>query len=260
MADSMESEGHRREIVEQFTRQAAPFAKLHSVDETVAMMMAAGGVTGEDRVLDVACGPGLVACGFAARARVVVGIDLTPAMIEKGEALARERGLANVSWRVGDVGKLPFEAGEFSVVVSRYAMHHLEEPGRAVAERARVCAAGGRVVVADVYMTSAEQGDAYDAMEKLRDPSHARAVGLEAFREMFATAGIEDVRTQFCRFEVAVEQLLTATCTPAEEGARVREMVAGDVGVDRMGIAARRVGDALWFSFPIVVISGVRGR
>src|SRR5204862_825198 len=96
----------------------------------------------------VACGPGLVAVAFAAVARHVTGIDVTPAMIERARAHAAEKGVANVGWHVGDVLPLPYPKGSFSIVVSRFAFHHFPDPRAVLAEMRRVCAPGRRLGVA----------------------------------------------------------------------------------------------------------------
>ena len=96
---------HRDLIVEQFTKQAVPFSTAPGVrdEEALRLLVDFTGAGPEDTVLDVACGPGLVVCALAAVVRHATGIDVTPAMIERARALAAEKGLANVAWRVGDV-------------------------------------------------------------------------------------------------------------------------------------------------------------
>jgi ubiquinone/menaquinone biosynthesis C-methylase UbiE len=247
---------HNELIVDQFTRQAIPFAQMHSDEESVRLLMRAAEVSAEDRVLDVACGPGLVACAVAPAVREVVGLDLTPAMIEEARRQQQARGVRNVAWQVGDVTELPYPDCAFSVVLSRYAFHHLIDPAEALREMARVCRPGGRVVVADVFVTNDAQGAAYDRMEKLRDPSHVRALKLEELERMFAAAGVPVGSRAFYRFDVEVERLLAATRTPAAEAEQVRAILAADVGRDELGVAVRRVGDGLRFSFPIVVLAG----
>ena len=82
---SQAAEDQRRLIVDQFTRQAEPFARLpaHSTEESIRLVVEAAGIGPDDTLLAVACGPGLLACAFARTARHVTGIDLTPAMIEQ---------------------------------------------------------------------------------------------------------------------------------------------------------------------------------
>ena len=86
-------EEQRRLILDQFTRQAVPFAEMpaHSNEESVRLLIDMAEIGPEDTVLDVACGPGLVACPLAEVARHVTGIDRTPAMIEQAQAKQRSK-------------------------------------------------------------------------------------------------------------------------------------------------------------------------
>ncbi len=55
-----------------------------------------------DTVLDVACGPGVLACAFAEVAQQVTGIDLTPQMLQQARQLQTEKQLTNMTWQQGD--------------------------------------------------------------------------------------------------------------------------------------------------------------
>src|SRR5499433_3262429 len=96
---------HQQSILDQFTRQAIPFSTAPSIKDEIALklLIEASGAGPEDTVLDVACGGGIVVCGFARVVGHATGIDLTPAMIERARQLQREKGLTNVTWKLGDV-------------------------------------------------------------------------------------------------------------------------------------------------------------
>ena len=81
-----------------------------------------------DTVLDVACGTGIVVCEYAKFVNHVVGIDLTPAMIEQAKILQRKKKLNNIEWRTRDVSILPFNDNSFSIVITRYSFHHMHDP------------------------------------------------------------------------------------------------------------------------------------
>ena len=70
--------------IDQFSRQAIPFANVlaHSHESTMSLLLDAARVVPGSRVLDVACGPGLVSLAAAERGALVTGVDLTPACIE----------------------------------------------------------------------------------------------------------------------------------------------------------------------------------
>jgi SAM-dependent methyltransferase len=89
------------------------------------------------RVLDAGCGDGLFARTIAAP--VVIGVDSSPAMVER----ARSRG---VDARVEDIHELSFDDAEFDVVVCNWVLYHLHDLERGVAELARVLRGGGRFV------------------------------------------------------------------------------------------------------------------
>jgi len=254
----MDAERQNQLIVEQFSAQAAPFAKLaaHSTEDSLRLAREAVGIGAADTVLDVACGPGIVACDFARHARRVTGIDLTPAMIEQARALQAAKGLANLEWRVGDVSVLPFDSSAFSVVFTRYSFHHLLDPARVLAEMARVSRPGGRIAVVDVFSSSPEQGAAYDHAEKLRDPSHVRALGLGELAGLFEKAGLEDVKTSFYGVDVNLDELLGSSAPEPGAADEVRRIFREDVGVDRLGVNARWADGAIQFTFPIAVLVG----
>jgi ubiquinone/menaquinone biosynthesis C-methylase UbiE len=98
--DLQKEQEHKAEIVDQFSRQAIPFTQVQGHLDAMEILPQFSGVGPEDRVLDVACGPGLVACAFARHAMEVTGMDITPAMIEQAKKHQLELGLEN-----GDIGR-----------------------------------------------------------------------------------------------------------------------------------------------------------
>jgi SAM-dependent methyltransferase len=254
----MNHEDQRRLIVDQFTRMAIPFAELpaHSTDDSIRLVCEAAGIGPTDDVLDVACGPGLLACAFAVHARHVTGIDLTPAMIEQAQVLQGSKRLANVTWNVGDVVSLPYPDDSFSVVFTRYSFHHLLDPKIVLGEMVRVARPGGRVVVADVYTSSPEQAEAYNHLERLRDPSHTRALRYEELERLFLDEGLEAVTALSYKLDVGVEEILGASFTTPDAAVRFRRILADDLGRNRLGVGARLENGQLHFSFPTAVFVG----
>jgi len=245
---------HQRLILDQFTKQAAPFAQMQN--HSPELLLAVSDAGPNDTVLDVACGPGLMACAFASVARNVTGIDLTPAMIVQARKLQESQGLTNLMWRVGDVQTLPFAADSFSLVFTRYSFHHLIDPGAVLAEMVRVCSPGGRVVVADVFTSNAEQADAYNRMEMLRDPSHVRALSIEELTGLFAAAGFREVLTQVYKHEMELEQVLQRSFPNPGDADKIRQIFVEDLGVDRLGVGAARRDGHIHYAYPVVVLVG----
>jgi ubiquinone/menaquinone biosynthesis C-methylase UbiE len=237
------AEEQRRLIVDQFTRQAVPFSEMpaHSnEEESVRLLIDTARIGPEDDVLDVACGPGLVACPLAEVARHVTGIDLTPAMIEQAQVRQRAKGLTNLTWLVGDAVPLPFLDATFSVVVTRYSFHHFLDPKAVLAEMVRVCRPGGQVAVIDVFTSNPDQAEAYNRVEKLRDPSHVRAMSQEELTALFHDARLQDVRTSLYKLGVPLEELLARSFPNSGDADRIRQTFEDDIGVDRLGVGAHR--------------------
>src|ERR1700722_50676 len=200
---------HETLIRDQFTRQAVPFSTAAAIRneealQRIVQMAEAGPV---DTSLDVACGPGLLACAFARVVRHATGIDLTPAMLERAREVQRQQGLDNLTWRQGDVLPLPFPDGSFSIVSARFAFHHFLDPLAVLKEMRRACSPRGRVVVADSAPV-ASKADAFNAVERLRDPSHVRALPVEELQAMFHAAGLPEPRTEMYRLKGELEELL----------------------------------------------------
>ena len=251
---------HQAAILDQFSRQAVPFSQqqAHSKESFLNLLLEMSGVGPADTVLDVACGPGLVACAFAARAQHVTGIDLTPAMIARAQEIQREQGLTNLTWQIGNVLPLPFPDGAFSLVVTRYTFHHFLDPQAVLAEMVRVCRPGGTVLVADVTMAP-EKRDFFDVEEKLRDPSHTRTLTPAEFLQMAEALKLREIRHQFVKSERNLEAHLKASFPNPGDGEKIRRLFREDIGKDALGLGAHWQGDQIHFAYPIIVMAGRKG-
>ncbi len=223
---------HNEVVRESFTTQAQAFAANPWVtdEERIKRLVAAARLTGKERVLDVATGPGYIAEAFARAAREVIGVDLTAAMLAIAKERTKERGIKNVSFRIAEVQHLPFEKEEFDVVVSRLALHHMQNPVQVVREMARVCRLEGTVLVEDIHGSEHPDRAAYqDRWEKLRDPSHVRTLPISEHLRLFREAGLEtDHIFTFQDLCPEVERWLATTKAPAEDATEVRRLLEKD--------------------------------
>jgi SAM-dependent methyltransferase len=104
-------------------------------------------------VLDVGSGTGHLAVRLAQTAPglAVVGVDLSPAMVERAARHAARAGLSErVRFEVGDAGSLPLPESSFDVVVSTGSLHHWPDPARGLGEIHRVLKPGGEAWIYDL--------------------------------------------------------------------------------------------------------------
>ena len=246
---------HQAKIIDQFSRQAIPFTQVPGHFDAMQILIKLSEVCQNDAVLDVACGPGMVACEFAKHAGHVTGIDITPAMIEQAEKRQNELKLENLAWTVGDAVPLPYADNSFSLVITRYSFHHLLAPEKALGEMIRVCRPGGRVMVADVAMNPSKS-EAYDRLEILRDPSHTHALTHEEFAGMFHNSCLRDCQQSTYGVDIELESQIRASFPNPGDEPVLRDMVTKDVGIDNLGINARMDGKKVMYTVPIGVYVG----
>ena len=246
---------HQSRILDQFTRQAVPFAAAAAIrnQEALDRIVQWAGAGPDDTVLDVACGPGLLACAFARVAKHATGIDMTPAMMDQASKTQQEQSIKNVSWQPGDVYSLPFPEAQFSIVSSRFVFHHLQYPVAALREMKRVCQSGGKIVVADMAPLP-EKAAALNAAELLRDPSHVRAMPLDELRGLFKQAGLTALQLNRYRMEGELEDLMSRSFPNDGDADRVRRIYADSIANDSLDLNTRLADGKIFYSLPVAVL------
>ena len=246
---------HREAILDQFTRQAVPFATAPGIQDETALRLVVefSGAGPDDTVLDVACGPGIVVCAFARVVKHATGLDLTPAMLDRARALQGEKGLGNITWQLGEAMPLPYQDASFSIITSRFAFHHFLDPLAAIKEMARVCRPGGKVVVVD-SAPAPDTANAFNAMELVRDPSHTRAMPLEELKDLYRQAGLPEPRTTGYRLEGELEGLIERSFPNPGDDETLRRIFRASVDGDTLGIGARLDGETIRYGYPVAVL------
>ena len=254
----MDAARHHAEILDQFTRQAEPFLQRHARghEDLLALMEECAGAGQDDALLDVACGPGVVSCFFAARVRHVTGLDMVPAMLARAERLRSERGLDNVEWRLSDSTNLPFADSSFDCVVTRFSFHHFLDPLAPLEEMRRVCKPGGTVLVADVTPDAGTQAK-FNEWEILRDPSHTRALTAEEFRKLGHGAGLNLTRIEPFAFGMSLDDLLKGSFPREGDEAKIRALFDEDIrtGANALGVSAREEDGAVRITYPVSILA-----
>jgi ArsR family transcriptional regulator len=102
------------------------------------------------RVADLGCGDGYLTIEASRWASRVIGIDRSPAVLERARGLAKRRRVRNIIWKRGELENLPLRDASVDVALLSQALHHAADPALALAEAARIVVDGGRVVILDL--------------------------------------------------------------------------------------------------------------
>jgi ArsR family transcriptional regulator len=117
----------------------------------------------------------------------VIAVDRSDAVLRRARGLAERRRVRNVTWKRGELERLPIADGRVDVALLSQALHHAEQPQQAVAEAARITAPGGRVLILDLRAHHETW-----VRNKLGD----RVLGFAdaELKRMLTAAGLRDVR------------------------------------------------------------------
>ena len=235
-----------------FARQVDAFQGPESVYAAKSVDAAAwvGPVARTMMVLEVACGAGHVAEVIAPHVRAVVGLDLTPELLDVGARRLAEARVQNVVLQEGNASRLPFIDGTFDVVCCRSSVHHFTDTSAAIAEMVRVCRRGGRIAINDLVAPSPSVRDEFDRLHRLLDPSHVACLLEDEFATIWpADATLTHLETMVVRFPVTVAISEVSELSPV-----LASLEADIAGGTKTGFEPTRVGDDIEVAFRITTV------
>jgi ubiquinone/menaquinone biosynthesis C-methylase UbiE len=143
-----------------------------------------------DRVLDVACGPGVVARLVARRAGTgqVTGLDINPGMLTVARSLPSER---LISWQEGDALQMPFPDQAFHLVLCQQGAQFSPDRAAGLGEMRRVLLPGGRIALA--VWGPIERSPGFSVLAAALE-HHVNAAAAAAARSPFSLPGTSDLR------------------------------------------------------------------
>ncbi|MCL7413548.1 MAG: methyltransferase domain-containing protein [ANME-2 cluster archaeon] len=253
----------KKVAVEQFGKRSNAYAACGTLMDQADLDTVVGllDLKGHETVLDVATGTGYLAMALAPHVNNVIGIDITPGMLELAVRAAREKGLDNIENLVGDVEHLPFCKPEFDVVSARFSFHHFPEPLKSLSEMAMVLQPGGRLVIED--MVSSEditKSEYQNTMENLRDPSHIRHYRASDLEQMMHEAGFEVVDRVGGGSDFYLDHWLEMAEPPAGNVKTIREMMRDSMDGDLSGLNVRVEDGQIVFTYATDIVVGMKRR
>lgn len=219
----------KKEVQAQFTQTASSYVEnpIHAKGSDLPRLIVAAQLTGRERVLDVGTATGHTAFAFAPYVKEVVGVDLTPAMLEIAREQAAKKKLNNVIFQEADVENLPFEDATFDRVTCRICAHHFPRLEHAVAEMHRVLKTDGMLLVVDNVVPEQQELDEWiNTIERLRDRSHVRAYKRSEWRSVLQNSGFTVETIYEFTTPINVERWMEQAETPPESRQRVRDLLA----------------------------------
>lgn len=175
------------DVVEHFTARAKQYDRSSHWCKDPEMMQAVMRIAAPratDRMLDVACGTGLVSDTFRDKVGFIAGLDLTPAMA--ANAVTRLDCLT-----LGAAERMPFADGTFDLVVCRQGIQFMHA-GAAVGEMVRVTKPGGRVVLIDLCAYGEDREECF-AILRLRNPARRNFFVPDDVAKLLQKAGCAEV-------------------------------------------------------------------
>jgi ubiquinone/menaquinone biosynthesis C-methylase UbiE len=248
----------KESVEKQFAAVAANYAShpVMTSGPELGRMVELGVQSGAECVLDLGCGAGHTALAFAPRVAEVVAVDLAEAMLAQGRRLARERGIGNVDFRLGDVERLALPDASFHVVTSRFSAHHYPAPEKALAEAVRVLRPGGTFLLADSVAPEAPGCDTFlNAIEVVRDPSHVRDHRVSEWEAMFSAAGLTPVLRERWGLALDFDSWVERIGTPDPEIGALRRMFDRAPAEAREALLIGSPGP-YDFSMPVALLQG----
>jgi SAM-dependent methyltransferase len=140
-------------------------------------------------VADLGCGEGYLTIEAARWAERVIAVDKSADVLARGKEMAKRRGVTNITWKRGDLEKVPIADKSVDLVLLSQALHHADEPKAALIEAHRILRPRGRVLVLDLR----EHAEAW-VTTKLGD----RWLGFDdaALKKLLETTGFDEAKVR----------------------------------------------------------------
>ncbi|RJQ21735.1 MAG: methyltransferase domain-containing protein [Nitrospiraceae bacterium] len=157
---------------------------------------ALAGLKKGETVLDLGAGAGFdcfIAAKSVGKTGKVIGVDMTPEMIEKARENARKGKFSNVDFRLGEIENLPVEDNSVNVVISNCVINLSPDKGRVFREVRRALKRGGRIAISDIALRKALPLKMRKSIE-----AYVGCVGgavlIDEYKRSVESAGFKDVK------------------------------------------------------------------
>lgn len=186
---------------------------------------AIAGLRDGEIVLDLGSGAGFdcfIAAAKVGKAGKVIGVDMTPDMIDKARANASKNKITNVDFRLGEIEHLPVEDNSVDVVISNCVINLSPDKQRVFAEIYRVLKSGGRIVISDIALLSELPEEVRKSIEAYVG-CVAGAILVDEYKKIVEAAGFRDVKVSITGS--------SSCCSPKDP---IAKSVIDEVGIETL--------------------------
>lgn len=216
---------HDRALADAFDEQAALFenSPLQSDPAPIERLVEYAKLPADSFVLDLGCGPGLVAHALLRAGHRVFGVDLSAEMVERAALRCREFGKRAAFHQGSFYETLP--TGPFDAVISRYVLHHVADPPAFLFRQVALLKPAGIVVLCD-HTTDPDPARAawHQAIERARDKTHTRELTPGEIVDLLALGGLGDITAVEEAFDLDFDEWFDRG-TPDRPKAEVRALI-----------------------------------
>jgi ubiquinone/menaquinone biosynthesis C-methylase UbiE len=182
----------------------------------------------------------------------VVGLDMIKEMIAQAIKIQNKNSLTNIKFDLGTVENLPYKNDSFDIVFTRYSFHHFLDTKKVFDEMLRVCKPNGKIIVVDAALEK-KYAHAYNSMERLRDPSHTKALTFDEFNTLFQHKTLSNHKQSSYKVEMELENQLKASFPNKGDEDKIRELFKKDTKTNSLGMHTHLKDDKIYFSYPITI-------
>ena len=145
----------------------------------------------DDRVLECACGTGLITAAVAGKCKELIATDYSEGMLKQTRKNCRS--FPNVQIRTADILNLPFPDNSFDVVIAANVIHLLDDPYKALSELDRVCRPGGKLII-PTYVNK-DKAKGFDKTIDKAGADFKHDFTYDSYQAFFTGAGYREIRT-----------------------------------------------------------------
>ncbi len=236
-------------VIEQFRRVATVAATegrrpRHPTEADLLALIQLAAPKPGDRALDAATGSGTIALALAPYVESVLGVDVSPAMLERADAARAASGIENVHFRLGEIGALPLPPASFAIIVCHDLLHYVTDVSALLARLRSLLTSDGRLVLDELVASDDPVRRAtQNAIEQRRNPALTQVLSAGEILKALAASGFAIRRSERYAVQRELGEWLAEAAADEPTRSAVRAMLEAGLETDSAGLSPRRTRD-----------------